>query len=54
MYGSDKFNNLYEYKGELGALYSKDKTKFVLWAPTATNVDLVLFNKDYHDTKITH
>ena len=52
MYGSDKFNNLYEYKGELGALYSKDKTKFVLWAPTATNVDLVLFNKDSHDTKI--
>lgn len=42
MYGSDKFNNLYEYKGDLGALYSKDKTIFVIWAPTATEVSLLL------------
>ena len=46
MYNSNKFNNLYGYEGELGALYSKDKTRFVLWAPTATNVSLLLINKE--------
>ena len=46
MYGSDKFNNLYEYSGELGAVYSKEKTKFILWAPTASEVSLILFDKN--------
>ena len=46
MYGSEKFNSLYEYKGELGAIYSKNSTKFILWAPTATEVNLLLFNKN--------
>lgn len=46
MYNSNKFNNLYGYEGELGALYTKDKTRFVLWAPTATNVSLLLINKE--------
>ena len=41
---SEEFEKLYHYNGELGALYSKDKTSFVLWSPTATNVKLALFD----------
>ena len=52
MYNSNKFNNLYSYEGELGALYSKDKTNFILWAPTATNVSLMLINKEKDNTVI--
>ena len=45
IFNSEEFEELYNYDGELGALYSKDKTSFVLWAPTATNVRLALFDK---------
>ena len=44
IFNSEEFEELYHYDGELGALYSKDKTSFVLWAPTATNVRLALFD----------
>ena len=45
IFNSEEFEELYHYNGELGALYSKDKTSFVLWSPTATNVRLALFIK---------
>jgi len=35
-FGSEEFEAMYTFTGELGALYSKDKTEFCLWAPTAT------------------
>ena len=44
IFNSEEFEELYHYNGELGALYSKDKTSFVLWSPTATNVKLALFD----------
>ena len=44
IFNSQEFEELYHYNGELGALYSKDKTSFVLWSPTATNVRLALFD----------
>ena len=44
IFNSEEFEELYHYNGELGALYSKDKTSFVLWSPTATNVRLALFD----------
>ena len=44
IFNSDEFADLYHYNGELGALYSKDKTSFVLWSPTATSVKLALFD----------
>ena len=44
IFNSEDFQELYHYDGELGALYSKDKTSFVLWSPTATNVRLALFD----------
>lgn len=41
---SEEFANLYTYNGKLGALYSKDKTTFVLWAPIASEVKLALYD----------
>lgn len=38
------FDDLYSYEGKLGTIYSKASTIFKLWAPTATEVELVLTN----------
>ena len=37
-YLSWEFNNLYSYSGELGCIYSKEKTVFKLWSPIAEKV----------------
>ena len=39
-------NDYNNYIGKLGMEYSKESTKFVLWAPNANNVRLALFGKD--------
>lgn len=41
-----QLNNLYENNEVLGAIYKKEQTSFVLWAPTADDVKLMLFGKD--------
>ncbi len=38
-----KFDEDYYYDGELGALYSKERTIWKLWAPLASKVSLILF-----------
>ena len=44
LYDSADFAAKYTYTGnDLGNTYSKDKTKFRVWAPTATKVDLVTY-----------
>ena len=43
VFNSDAFEALYTYTGDLGAIYSKDSTTFVLWAPTASAVQLALY-----------
>ena len=43
--GSDGFKELYHYDGELGAIYSKRKTTFKVWAPTAEKVSLKLYKE---------
>lgn len=44
---SEEFDQLFFYGGDdLGAGYTKDKTIFKLWAPTAAKVKLKLFNED--------
>lgn len=43
IFASDDFADMYTYDGELGALYKKDSTKFVVWAPTAKDVKLALY-----------
>lgn len=35
----------FSYSGKLGALYSQEKTTFKLWAPTASEVQLLFFHK---------
>lgn len=51
IYESDEFKNLYHYNGELGAIYEKGKTKFVLWAPVANEVQLALYNTGDYNTE---
>ena len=43
IYDSEEFASAYTYTGNLGALYSKNSTEFVLWAPTASNVKVALY-----------
>ena len=40
---------LFNYKGELGAIYNRKKTIFRLWAPVANSVKLLLYNYDKKD-----
>ena len=46
-FGSEEFELLYTYTGELGAVYSKEKTEFRLWAPTATEAFVNLYPDGY-------
>ena len=43
-YSTENFKNKYHYSGELGALYNKEYTEFVLWSPVADYVDLIIYN----------
>jgi len=43
VFKSEGFEAAFNYTGELGAIYSADKTIFRLWAPTASSVKLNLF-----------
>lgn len=43
---SETFEKLYFYDGnDLGNIYAKDKTSFKLWAPTASEANLVVYSK---------
>ena len=43
-YSTEEFESLYTYTGnDLGATYTKEKTTFRLWAPTATTVKVNLY-----------
>ena len=44
VFATTKFEDVYHYDGELGAIYTKDSTEFKLWAPTASEVKLNLFD----------
>lgn len=45
----EEFDEVYAYNGnDLGAVYTKEKTTFKLWAPTATAVDLSILGNSYH------
>ena len=44
-FSSEEFKDKYLYdKNDLGITYSKEKTIFKIWAPTADNVILNLYN----------
>ena len=40
-----RFNKFYTYSGELGAIYTKEKTTFRLWAPTTSYAILNIYSK---------
>ncbi len=40
------FDEQFSYDGELGVIYTKTASTFNLWAPTATKVQLILFDKN--------
>ncbi len=45
LYSSEEFNEKFFYEGDdLGATYSKASTKFRLWAPTATEAELLTYS----------
>lgn len=47
------FDENYHYQGnDLGATYSKEKTEFRLWAPTAVEVELRLYKDGHSDSLI--
>lgn len=45
-FNSKEFDSMYYYNGKLGAIYTKEKTEFIIWAPTAKKVKVVLYGKD--------
>lgn len=46
---NNEFEKKYNYDGELGVVYSQDKSEFILWAPTAEKVNLVLYGNNGYD-----
>ncbi|MDK6805956.1 type I pullulanase [Aerococcus sp. UMB7834] len=46
---SEEFDQTYAYGGALGAVYHKRFTRFVLWAPLAQQVDLLVFKDLYSE-----
>lgn len=42
-FNSKEFNNRFYYNGELGAIYSKEKTIFRIWSPEAKSLELLLY-----------
>lgn len=45
-----EFDDAYSFDGELGAIYSPEKTDFVLWAPTAKKVELILYENQTEES----
>ena len=45
LYKSKKFTELYQYNGELGAIYTKKATTFKVWSPVSSSIILRLYNK---------
>lgn len=49
-FSTEEFESSFTYEGELGAIYSKEKTTFRVWAPTASDVKLNLYDTGDGDT----
>ena len=43
LYKMDEFAEKYTYKGELGAIYTKENTTFRVWSPISTNIKLRVY-----------
>ncbi|WP_156285922.1 type I pullulanase [Oceanivirga salmonicida] len=47
---TEEFDKLFATDEELGPIYSKEKTVFKVWAPTAKNLNLLVFNGNKKET----
>lgn len=47
LYDTVEFEEAFTYEGELGAIYSKSKTTFRLWAPISSDVKLNIYNQGH-------
>ena len=45
LYTTDDFNALYYYDGELGAIYTAEKTTFKVWSPVSTSIVLNIYEQ---------
>ena len=43
LYNTDSFNKMYNYDGELGAIYTQDATVFKVWSPVSSQIVLNLY-----------
>ncbi len=43
LYTTDLFNDQYYYDGELGAIYSPEKTVFKVWSPVSSRIELRIY-----------
>lgn len=44
LYQTEEFGNLFNYDGELGAIYTSQKTTFRVWSPFSTSITLNVYN----------
>ena len=44
LFKTAKFNQLYNFDGQLGAIYSKEKTTFNVWSPVSTDIKLRIYD----------
>jgi pullulanase len=49
LYKTDDFDKAYTYSGELGAIYTSEKTTFRVWSPISDSIKLRLYNKGTPD-----
>ena len=52
VYHFDELDERFYYDGQLGAIYSKEKTIFRVWSPLARSVKLNLYSKCIANSKI--
>ena len=50
LYSTEEFNDLYYYDGELGAIYSAEKTTFKVWSPVSSSIVLNIYEKGFGTT----
>ena len=44
LYKEAEFGELYNYDGELGAIYTKEKTTFKVWSPFSSSIKVKIYN----------
>lgn len=49
VYESDDFKKEYNFSGELGAIYSREKTVFRVWSPVAQSIKVKLYSEGIGD-----